>query len=617
MNAFIANFHFLRPLWLVALAALPLVLWLWRRRAQRADPWRSICDPQLFEHLVQQAPGVRGAGVAPWLVAMGWLVAVLALAGPAWRELPQETLRLQAPLVVAVDLSDRMRASDLKPDRMSRVRFKLADLLTRRGEGQTALIGYAGDAFTVAPLTDDAASLSDLAASLSPEVMPLQGQRADRAIKLAQRLLRDAGEVRGDLLLITDTVDGRASSAARVAREAGLRVSVLGVGTEQGAPVPRAKGGFMQDGEGGILLPRLDAGALTALARIGGGHYTPLTVDDADLRQLGVTVAPLDAQARWDEEGSGQRAWRDEGPWLLVCLLPLAALVFRRGWLLALVLGVGLPAPQAQAAGWKDLWQRADQQAWEALEHGDAKDAQTLARDPALRGAAAYRSEDYPGAIDAYAATDGATGQYNLGNALAKAGRYQEAIAAYDQALAMQPDFPQASANRKAVQDWLEHQPPQSQSGDSDDGQGQQDSSSDSQQGQGRQKDEQQDPASDDTDPPQGEPDESQADDASEGEQKDDGQTDPAQDGEEESDADASQDGQDRQNYAEEMQQALEEGQEHGDEESRLAPLSTEEAERQQAMEHLLQRVPDDPGGLLRRKFQLELQRRQRDGDRR
>ena len=194
MSTFLEHFHFLRPLWLLALGLLPLLWWGWRRHARRADPWRRICDPQLLPYLSQGAPGALRSGAMPWLFGIGFVLVVLALAGPAFRLAPQAVVRMQSPLILAVDLSDRMRSTDIKPNRIARMRFKLADLIARRGEGQTALIGYAGDAFTVAPLTDDAASLADLAASLSPDVMPLQGQRADRAIDLALQLMQDAGK---------------------------------------------------------------------------------------------------------------------------------------------------------------------------------------------------------------------------------------------------------------------------------------------------------------------------------------------------------------------------------------------------------------------------------------
>lgn len=624
MTAWLADFHFLRPIWLLALALLPLLVWQRRRIARRADPWRHVCDPGLLAHL-RHAPATQNrASLDAWAMGIALVLLILALAGPAFRQAPQAVMRLHAPLVVAVDLSERMRATDLKPDRMSRVRFKLADLLSRRSEGQTALIGYAGESFTVAPLTDDAASLESLAAALAPDVMPVQGQRADRAIERALRLLRDAGETDGDLLLMTDHVDGRASNAARAAREAGLRVSVLGVGTPQGAPVPRSRGGFLEDEGGAILIPRLDARGLEQLARLGGGRYVPMSLDDSDLQELALDASPAHARVDADARGREILAWRDEGPWLLLALLPLAALAFRRGALAMLALALLLPTAPAQALDWDALWKRPDQRAWEALQQGDAERARTLAKDPALAGAAAYRAESYPDAIEAYSQGNDATASYNLGNALAKAQRYQDAIAAYDRALAQQPDFPDAVANRKAVEDWLRQQ--QSEGSDQDSsgegaGEGQSSEGANGKKSPSEGAQEQGEAQPQDGQSPQDAADQERqgaqdsAQEPSKGDENQgaEGEKNQREDG---SDADAGE-GNDAQRYAEEMQEALEQsqsGEAQGEREAPVAPVSAEESERQQAMEHLLQRVPDDPGGLLRRKFQLELQRRQREG---
>lgn len=638
MSAMIEHFHFLRPFWLLTLLLLPLLLWAWRMSLRDADPWRRICDPALLQALRVGSGMQQGARAAPWLFSIGFVLLALALAGPAFQREPQQVVRLQSPLIVAVDLSDRMRASDLKPDRISRMRFKLADLLARRSEGQIALIAYAGDAFTVAPLTDDATSLMDLAAALSPDVMPLQGQRAERAINSAIDLLHDAGHTRGELLLMTDAADERSIAAAAKARSAGLELSVLGVGTAQGAPVPRARGGFVQDSMGSILIPKLDARALNALADAGGGRYAAMRADDADLRALGLLDARRNGPERREDEAGHQR-WRDEGIWLILLVLPLAASAFRRGWLTSIaLLAVLMTAPMpAEALEWRDLWERPDQRAWRSLQQGDAKAAREQAQDSALEGAAAYRDGDYAAAAQRFAERDDATAHYNRGNALARAGHYQEAIAAYDQALERQPDFADAHANRKAVQEWLEQQPPpQDQQRDQGDQGDSQDSPEDQEQGQSQDSQDEkndsgeqgQSDSSSDADPQSQEQEDREGEGQEPSEQNQSGQeqSEDSRQGRNAQDQSAPDEAQAQQSepqqaeqaeqHARDMQQALEQGsadaQQEGEQETQAQPrLSPEEAERQRAMDALLQRVPDDPGGLLRRKFQLEFQRRQ------
>ncbi|MDQ2696524.1 MAG: VWA domain-containing protein, partial [Pseudomonadota bacterium] len=224
----IADFHFLRPLWLLALLPLPLVLWQ-LRRAAGAGAWRKVCDPHLLAQLLSDSQG-GGRKIPLALLGIGWLLAVLALAGPVWSQYPLPVMQSRDALVIVLDLSRSMLAADLKPSRLVQARFKAADALERRREGQTGLVAFAGDAFAVAPLTTDSATLTALLPVLSPDIMPVQGSRADLGLEKAGELLDGIG----DVLLITDSADAAALAAARALRERGVTVSVLGVGTPAG-----------------------------------------------------------------------------------------------------------------------------------------------------------------------------------------------------------------------------------------------------------------------------------------------------------------------------------------------------------------------------------------------
>lgn len=582
--------HFLRPEWFWAVPALPVVVWLWRRRQTRDDVWRRAVDPHLLPALLEgAAPRRRRLGLLA--VALAWTLAVTALAGPAWRQQPVELWQSQAPLVVALELSSAMSAADTPPSRLLRARLKLAQLLELRQDGPIALLAYAGDAFTVVPLTDDAGNLRNLLDALDPTLMPVDGQRGDRAIAHARTLLANAGYSRGDILLIASAFDDPAEveSAARAARAAGLRVSVLAVGTPEGAPVRQADGGFVTEADGRLRIARLDGQALRAVAEAGGGRLVALQADASDLQALEV-LDPRDARA---QAGVGETLrWRDAGYWLLLALLPLVLLGFRRGALTVLLVGaLWLPAPPAQAVDWAALWQRHDQRAWRALQDGDAEQARRLARDPALAGAAAYRQQDWEAAIAAWSQRDDAVSHYNRGNALAQVGRFDDALRAYDEALARDPGLVDAAANRQTVLDWLQRQPPppageggEGEQGESDPAEGQPGEPGES-------------PPAGDGEPTRGEPGEQ---DGAEGEQ------DSPLTEEEAAAAERA--------LREAMQQALAQGQAPGEEASPLDADALAEEERRRAVEQWLRRVPDDPGGLLRRKFALEYQRRLSEG---
>ncbi len=622
MHDWLAEFHLLRPWWLLALAALPL---LWRalgRHADDAGAWRGVVDAHLLPHLLDgPEAGSAPSPVPRRLAAIAWVLACLALAGPAWERLPQPLFQNRAARVIALELAPTMAAQDVKPSRYERARYKIADLLKRNGDGQVALIAYAGDAFVVAPLTDDANTVANLVDALEPSVMPVAGNATGRAIELGVHLIHGAGLSQGEIVLLADGVGDDGLIAAERARAAGVRVSALGIGTAQGAPVPLPQGGFLKDASGDIVLPRLDGTALRTLARLGGGRYVDWSIDASDLDALGDAHSAHAAAAARATEATTTR-YRDRGPWLVLCLLPIVALLARRGWLLLLPLALLAHSEPAAALSWRDLWLTPDQQAKAALDAGHAAEAQALARDPALRGAAAYRAGDYARAVEEFARRNDADAQYNRGNALAKAGRYEDAIAAYDAALRLRPDLADAAANKRAVEEWLKRQRQDAQSRQDREHQGHEQKEQDS--------------SGSDADAANGTP-SSNAGQANRAAQAGQDHSSPTQrDGsrpaspERPSDDDAAAAAAEQRRaepaereaegqFREDMNRALARQGEGGDKPApavRLGALAKDAGsdERAQAVEQWLQRVPDDPGGLLRRKFQLEYQRRRHGG---
>lgn len=641
MNALLGDFHFLRPLWLLALLALPLLWYALRRGDGDGQAWRGAVDPHLLPYLLERDEGTR-ARAPHALLGVVWLLACIALAGPAWERLPQPLFQNRAARVIALELSPSMLSGDVKPSRVERAHYKIADILRRSGDAQTALIAYAGDAFVVAPLTDDSNTVQNLVDALEPSIMPVAGNDTARAIELAAKLIAQAGLHEGEVLLLADSASTGAAAAAEKARRAGVRVSVLGIGTEQGAPVATANGGFLKDSAGNIAMPRLDDASLRDVAAAGGGAYAAYSPDATDLDRVLDDLRPRDVASAAAADARTSR-FLDRGPWLLLALAPLAAFGFRRGWLMLVPLAFALHAPRAEALTWADLWSRADQQAQAALDAGDAKQAQALARDPHLRGSAAYRAEDYAAAAQAFARPNDAQAQYNLGNSLAKQNKFPEAIAAYDRALKQQPGMDDAIANKKAIEDWLKKQQQQQkgQSGKQGAQNEQRQSGEDS--GSEQSQDEQQQRGDRENSGQQQDGNDQRGQNRQGGDQ----QNSDAQGGQQDQQAGESQ-GQQRagsksnddndkanagkagaqpesrsaerqaqQQFQQSMDQALKNGERKDNKPVRLGAREdgTTRDEKQQAVDQWLQRVPDDPGGLLRRKFQLESQRRQQGGD--
>ncbi|WP_161984232.1 VWA domain-containing protein [Sulfuriferula plumbiphila] len=601
----IATFHFLRPVWLLALLPLAALLWLMWRRRLVSRSWQRVVEPRLLAHLLIG----KNARQGPWVlfvVGLGGLLAILALAGPAWQKLAQPVFRQQSALVVLLDLSRSMDATDIKPSRLQRAQLKLRDILNQQKEGETALIVYAATPFVVSPLTTDAKTIVSQIDSLTTGLMPAQGSRPDRAISLAQKLLDQAGATHGGVLLITDGLNGSESNSLEAAIshlvKAGHRLSVLGVGTTEGAPIPDPHGGFFESDDGAIVIPRLDDASLEALARQGHGVYRRLSTDDSDFRAL---LAPfkrtLDPQQGEKADGLMSDQWRDEGPWLLLPLLLLGALAFRRGYLVVLLLIILPQTHPAYASGWSSLWLRDDQRGQQAM---DAKQPQLAARlfhDPEWRAAAEYRAGNYQAVLDSLKGIDTAQTDYNRGNALAQLGRLPEAMRAYDEALKRDPGLDDARYNRTLVEELLKKQQQKKQQHASN----QQQASKNGQQGKSAGQSQQTSPQSrQGNQPPNQKSDQATHSQGNTGKQKPDV-------GHQQNDA-AEQPGVQPQDQATQKQN-------HGhpqplpqaaDQHSAL-PGSTQAAvdaqaqrkQLQQADEQWLRRIPDDPGGLWRRKF--------------
>lgn len=611
------GFHFLRPEWLLALIPLGLLLvWVWRSKLVKGA-WQAVCDAHLIPYVLEQgSPAKRVRGIV--LLGVAGALAIVALAGPAWQRLPQPLFRQQSALVIMLDLSRSMDAADLEPSRLARARLKLIDLLRLRQEGQTALIVYAGDAFVVTPLTDDTDTIASLVQSLSTTMMPSQGSRPDRAVELALDLLAQAGSRSGSLLLITDGVgEDRVEALAQTVAAAGMDMSVIGVGTPEGAPIPGAQGDFVKDRNGQIVVPKLEDARLEQLARQAGGVYVPLQVSDDDLEQV-LARSRLDVlKADSEETELNTDQWREEGPWLLILLLPLATLAFRRG-LLLVVLCTGLYwTDPALAIEWDALWSNPDQRGARAMEQQDFAAAAEHFSDAQWKAAAFYRQGEYAKAIENLKDIDAPEAAYNRGNAQAKMGDIPAAIESYEQTLKQMPEHEDARYNLDLLKKMQQQQ--QSESSKQKDQQQQDQNNSEQQQQSGRQQEQDNGQSQSQSEAqPSDEPEQSEADDRKQagGADQNDGSQRPQQSqGPQQNELEQSEQQQETAQSDPEPSDQNQSDQNQSDQEQQAtARDDQQQTEQQQATEQWLRRVPDDPGGLLRRKFRYQYSQRGQTG---
>ena len=591
------EFQFLRPLCLLAFIPLAALVHFWVEKTRRRSKWLSAINSELLSVLIEDDTKTSGAWLKV-LILFALTGGVIGLAGPTWEKLPQNVEQKNDALVIILDLSLSMLSEDIRPSRMVKAKQKVIDILRLRNEGLTGLIAYAGDAHSVVPLTDDNATIENLLVALNPTMMPVFGSNPEHAMTLALELFSNAGMQEGRVLIISDGIDD--ISKVSKFRSSAFPLSVIGVGTPQGAPIPIDLPGearrYIKNTANERVMVRLEEDNLIQVANQSFGRYARLSIGEQDIsRVLSTSLPTEDASIKVEREFD---TWADQGHWATLLLLPLLLMGFRRGVLACLPIALAVqilpplthaqtndPAPTSRAvenfqdlsvtqqltSAWDSAWLRDDQRGYRALAEGDTAKAANLFTDPpwhsALNGFSAKqeRKTQYSNReVDFNTA-------YNMGNALAHLGQYEKALKEYDTALDINPNDEDAIFNKGLVENLKEQQQQQEQDQQKDGEEAQQ-----QQEGQ------------DSSENSESQPNQEQESSEQQQDREAENQDQPT-------------------NEEQQQQEAQAEQQDQESEANR--------DEKQEALEQWLRRVPDNPGGLLKRKFQYETKQRLRQGE--
>ncbi len=625
------DFVFLRPwaLWFLPLAAL--IYWLLLSRQQSNDHNLSAwIDPELLPHLSLSSGSGRNARWLGSALAALWLLACLALAAPSWSSKEVPLQRNEQPLLVLLDLSWSMNATDLQPDRITRARFKIEDLLLSRKEGLTGLIVYSGSAHLAVPLSSDRETILNLLPDLRPGIMPVNGSNLDQALELALGTLVNAGYADdGHLLIFTDGVaDNIAQASAEILQNAPTRVNIIALGEEGGEPIPiRSGDSFVRDSQGQLVLTSSDWSGLEYLRDNTNASLQAMRLDSLDIDSV------LTALGSSNEDLARQLAIReDQSYWLVALVLPLwlLAWVFGRNALLSVGALLLLWSPDASA----DAFRNQDQQALQLLRAEQYGEAAELFQSPDWRGYARIQQGEYATALEELQKLQDPNSVYNRANARLKSLQVTEAISDYQQLLE-QSELPEAiradAEHNLAIAEQMLEFMQQNQDGQQGED-GQQGQQSNSEQGEQQQSRQQQ---GDQSQSQSGESSSSQSESA-EGEQSQQANSQQAANEQQQSgadsdefnaeqaeaDASSSSEAEPEESSAEaeeslrEQQQRLAqqlleqsaeaEGDPESDEAAELSPEQLQRIQAQQRLQRQLQSIPDDPGGLLRRKFERQ-----------
>ncbi len=496
----VLQFQLLRPWWFLGLLPVAWLMWkAWQVKDQQGA-WHQVIAPQFRSLLL----GENQSGEASvlnkfsiWGLGFIWFLAILALSGPSLKSVQMPAEKNQQGTVIVLDLSLSMLADDLAPNRLSRVKYKITDLVKQHPELSIGLVGYAGSAHSITPISEDNQTLLGLLPALNPVIMPNYGSNPLLGFEQAKKLLQGAFINHGHLIWITDDLEASQLSTIRAWIKANdYSVSIMPVGTVTGGAVQIPNYGLLKDDDGKIVLPQLPMARFAQLRDLSGVTVTPLRISDDSVEDLLPPISVSRVQKANDEEDINSQNTLannvlhalDEGALLLILLVPLVALLFRRGWILSASVSMILPYTLAGFIGlvglggaimptqsvaatelpnFTDVFQSPNQQAYQAWQNQNYNAAEALFEDNQWRASTLYRLGKYAEAAPLFAQDKSANGFYNHGNALAKSGQLEQAKQAYESALKKEPNFTKAEQNLDLVKQLLQQQqdenPPESE----------------------------------------------------------------------------------------------------------------------------------------------------------
>jgi len=450
-----SHFHFAQTAWLWGLLAIPIV-WIsysLAHRAEAAELLERFADRHLLVHLLKNSNlSGRSIRIPLLLWAAAWVCGMVAMAGPRWSYVDQQTFRVAEDLVIVLDLSESMNATDVKPSRIARARNEIQDVLNISHGTSIGLVAYAAVPHMVTPLTDDVRTLKNLLPALDTSLVTIQGDRLKPALEMAAAMLKAETGRNKSILVIGDGGFQETDFADLAHAAGGATIYVLGIGT--------AKGARFVDAAGRMKVSRLQADRLKRLARAGNGLYVEADYTNNDTRAI---LSRVEAGAAAGQATSKvARLWDERfyipALFLAVLLLPL----FRRGAafpaviLFAMIL---LPPDRAHALTFADMFRNRDQQARAALTRGDYRQAFAKFDTPYRRGVVAYRAKDYAKAAllfrTAVNQKAGLDAMYDLGNAQLMQDQPEDAIVSYKTVLKQRPGDVAARHNLAIAEEML------------------------------------------------------------------------------------------------------------------------------------------------------------------
>ncbi|MBR2137061.1 MAG: VWA domain-containing protein [Alphaproteobacteria bacterium] len=457
------NFHFLRPLWLLGLLWPAYLLFRYAKDDRTQSSWANVCDENLLQYLLIRGNYTQRRLSYNLAVAVITLI-VLAMAGPTWEKKHNPALSADNPLMILLNVSSDMGVKDVLPSRGERAKYVIKDLLAELKTSESGLLVYSREPFVVTPFTDDPRLIDNLLPAINADIMPINGDRLDRAIELALERMKAVGYDKGNLVVLTadagERFDAALSAAAR-AHSAGFDVNIIKINENANDK-------------------------LEMIAAKGDGIYLNY---NQNIKPLADKINAIH-QKNLQQSENMQAVWLDFGYYLFWVPAVLLLYYFRRGIFLLIIVFMLAQTRIVQA----HPFQNKNQEAMHDFKNGDFAAAAEKFTDSAWRGAAAYKNGQYEQAVKIFAQQKDVDGLYNQGNALAKAGHIREAMAKYEEVLKLDAHHEDARFNLDYLKKQQQNQDQQQQDQKQDQNQGQdQDQQDQDQQQQDQKQDQKQD----------------------------------------------------------------------------------------------------------------------------
>lgn len=461
--------NFAHPQWLWALLLIPLgfiwnLYWVKFGRTHYNNLTQFI-DPKLLPHLLVNKKVRQTQKKLGWLYALLVFCIVLALANPRWTYRDIEAFMPSASMVIMLDLSASMNATDISPSRIVRARQYIEDLLNQTRGLKIGLIGFAGHPHLISPITDDIQTIRTYVPALDTDLTNVQGNSLHKALRMSADLLTREPGTKKSMLLISDGNVGSDDFSRELSsiHSKGIQVHVVGIGTTTGAPF-RNKNGTLHKVQGKVVTSRLNDALLKDIAKRGSGVYTEAGYFDVGLR----TILAKAQQSQDEHVLAGKvRQWDDRYYLFLIPAAMILLYLMRTRALYMLIVACLTNTVLNHDVMALDLpaWlQNSEQQGQKLYVEGNFKLAADTFKDPYHKGVALYRGGDFAQAEAAFKEATRpdikVSGMYNTGNAQMQQQKWQDAISSYEAVLAIEPDHFAAAHNLEIARKMLQENPP-------------------------------------------------------------------------------------------------------------------------------------------------------------